>query len=97
MNIELCILERTDHVHPDWMRLIIIVVAMLLVGFDYRVYIIGALIIWRFIVVVEDHPPSSVISSESTTGIFGHPMPTVFTPEGWGNLGTTDLYLHGNR
>jgi hypothetical protein len=79
------------------MALIVIVVAMLLVGFDLGVYIIGALVIWRFILKEEDHPLSSVITSESTTGIFGRLMPAVFTPDGWGNLGRTDPYLHGNR
>jgi len=38
------------------MELIVIIAAMLLVGFDFGVYIIGALIIWRFIVMVEVHP-----------------------------------------
>lgn len=82
------------------MELIVIVVAMSLVVFglfSLGVYIIGALVIWRFIVMGEDHSLSGAISSESTTGIFGRLMPTVFTPEGWGNLGTTDPYLHRNR
>ncbi len=68
------------------------------VGFDLAVYIIGALIIWRFVVMGEDRSPNAVITSESaSTGILGRLMPTVFTPEGWGNLGTTIQHLHRNR
>jgi hypothetical protein len=77
----------------------VIVGVMLLVGFDLGEYIAGALVIciWRIIVMGEDHSPGGVITSDSTMGIFGLLMPTVFTPEGWGNLGTADLYPHGNR
>ena len=67
------------------MMLMVIVVAMLLVGFNFGVYIIGGAIVVL------------LAPSGSTTGIFGRLMPTVFTPKGWGNLGTTDPYLRGNR
>jgi hypothetical protein len=58
------------------MELIVIVVAISLVVFGLfglGVYIIGTLVIWRFIIMGE------------------------VRPEGWGNLGTTDPYLHRNR
>jgi PHS family inorganic phosphate transporter-like MFS transporter len=89
---------------PDGVELIITVItgyAMSLAGFDlrvYGVYIIGVLIIWRFIMGIaagEDPLLSAVITSEFAS--LGSLMPTVFTPEGWGNLGATTLYPHGNR
>ena len=59
---------------------------MLLVGFDLGVYIIGALVGPHLEVYRTGggplHPPSGVITSESTMGISGHLMPAVFTPEG---------------
>jgi hypothetical protein len=80
MTIELCILERTDHVNPRWDEADSYCRCNVAVGFDLGLYIIGALVIWRFIVMVKDHPPSGVITSESPTGIFGRLMPTVSPP-----------------
>ena len=52
---------------------------MLLVRFDLAVYIIGALLIWKFIIMGEDHPPSVIITFESTS------TSGLRRPEGWGN------------
>ena len=53
VTIELCILERTDHVNPRWDGADSHCRCNVLVGFDLGVYIIGALVIWRFLVMVE--------------------------------------------
>ena len=47
---------------------------------------IGVFALWKFI--TSDFP---------RTGSLDCLIPTVFTPEGWGNLGTIIPYLHGNR
>jgi MFS transporter, PHS family, inorganic phosphate transporter len=58
------------------------------------VNLIGVLIVWRFIMGVGmgaggDCPLSAVIASEfASTGSRGRLMSTVFTAQGWGNLGT---------
>lgn len=58
------------------------------------VNIIGALVFWRFIMGVGvgmggDHSPSAVVASEfASTGNRGRLITTLFTAQGWGNLGT---------
>jgi MFS transporter, PHS family, inorganic phosphate transporter len=85
---------------PDKIDLIVIVIATFaisLAGSDLGVYIIGVHVIWRFIVGSEC-PLSAVIASEfAPTSVFNRLMPRVFTPEGWGNLGTRIPYLNRNQ
>ena len=54
--------------------------------------IVGALIVWRFIMGVGvggDRPLSAVIASEfASRRSRGRLMTTVFTAQGWGNFGT---------
>ena len=47
---------------------------------------LGVLAIWKFIA-----------SGLARTGSLDRVIPAVFTPEGWGKLGTTIPFLHGNR
>lgn len=66
--------------------------AQALAGSGPGVNIIGVLIVWRFIMGVGvggDYPLSAVIASEfASKGSRGRLMTTVFTAQGWGNLGT---------
>ena len=68
--------------------------AQALAGSGPGVNIVGVLIVWRFIMGVGvgmggDHSPSAVVASEfASTGNRGRLMTTLFTAQGWGNLGT---------
>jgi PHS family inorganic phosphate transporter-like MFS transporter len=61
------------------------------------VSIIGALIIWRFIMGVGvggDYPLSAVISSEfAATRTRGRLMTAVFAFQGWGNFGSFPSFI----
>jgi PHS family inorganic phosphate transporter-like MFS transporter len=77
----------------DGVELIIMIVATFaqaLAGHSTGVHIIGALIVWRFIMGVGiggDYPLSAVISSEfASTHIRGRLMTAVFAFQGWGNF-----------
>jgi len=69
--------------------------AQSLAGSGPGVNIVGVLIVWRFIMGVGvggDYPLSAVIASEfASTRFRGRLMTTVFTAQGWGNLGTTHI------
>jgi PHS family inorganic phosphate transporter-like MFS transporter len=61
------------------------------------VSILGAIIVWRFIMGIGiggDYPLSAVISSEfAATNSRGRLMTAVFAFQGWGNLGSSVLYI----
>ncbi|KAF9496827.1 phosphate transporter [Pleurotus eryngii] len=74
----------------ELMIMIIATFGQALSGSGPAVHIIGALIVWRFIMGVGiggDYPLSAVISSEfASTRIRGRMMNAVFASQGWGNF-----------
>ena len=87
-----------EYVLADGVELMIIIVATFaqaLSGQGPAIHIIGALIVWRFIMGVGiggDYPLSAVISSEfASTRSRGRLMTAVFASQGWGNFGTVHL------
>lgn len=74
----------------ELMIMIVATFAQALSGNAGAVNIIGALVVWRFIMGVGvggDYPLSAVISSEfSSTHIRGRLMTAVFASQGWGNF-----------
>jgi PHS family inorganic phosphate transporter-like MFS transporter len=74
----------------ELMIIIVATFAQALSGQAASVNIIGALIVWRFILGVGiggDYPLSAVISSEfASTKIRGRMMTAVFASQGWGNF-----------
>ncbi|KAL9714364.1 hypothetical protein Ac2012v2_002676 [Leucoagaricus gongylophorus] len=74
----------------ELMIMIIATFAQALSGQAPSVNVIGALVVWRFIMGVGiggDYPLSSVISSEfAATRIRGRMMTAVFANQGWGNF-----------
>lgn len=74
----------------ELMIMIIATFGQALSGSGPAVHVIGALIVWRFIMGVGiggDYPLSAVISSEfASTRIRGRMMNAVFASQGWGNF-----------
>ncbi|KAK2463460.1 hypothetical protein APHAL10511_004546 [Amanita phalloides] len=74
----------------ELMIIIVATFAQALSGSADAVHIIGALVVWRFIMGVGiggDYPLSAVISSEfASTHIRGRLMTAVFASQGWGNF-----------
>ncbi|KAF9565179.1 phosphate transporter [Agrocybe pediades] len=74
----------------ELMIIIVATFAQALSGSAAAVHIIGALVVWRFIMGVGiggDYPLSAVISSEfASTKIRGRMMTAVFASQGWGNF-----------
>ena len=84
----------------DGVELMIIIVATFgqaISGESPVVSILGAIIVWRFIMGIGiggDYPLSAVISSEfASTNSRGRLMTAVFAFQGWGNLGSSVLYI----
>ncbi|KAF5359520.1 hypothetical protein D9756_003148 [Leucocoprinus leucothites] len=84
------VLGRKRMYGVELMIMIVATFAQALSGHAPSVNIIGAIIVWRFILGVGiggDYPLSSVISSEfAATRIRGRMMTTVFANQGWGNF-----------
>ncbi|TCD61653.1 Inorganic phosphate transporter pho84 [Steccherinum ochraceum] len=74
----------------ELMIIIVATFAQAISGHAHAVSIIGALVVWRFIMGVGiggDYPLSAVITSEfSSTHIRGRMMAAVFANQGWGQL-----------
>ncbi|KXN84109.1 Inorganic phosphate transporter PHO84 [Leucoagaricus sp. SymC.cos] len=79
----------------ELMIMIIATFGQALSGEAPSVSIIGALVVWRFVMGVGiggDYPLSAVISSEfASTRIRGRMMTAVFASQGWGNFGKSPL------
>jgi MFS transporter, PHS family, inorganic phosphate transporter len=93
-------LGHTNVIFSDGIELMIIIIATFgqaISGSGPTVGIIGALIVWRFIMGVGiggDYPLSAVISSEfAATKSRGRLMTAVFAFQGWGNLGSSPLLI----
>lgn len=84
------ILGRKKMYGVELMIMIVATFAQALSGHSPSVNILGAIIVWRFIMGVGiggDYPLSSVISSEfAATRIRGRMMTAVFANQGWGNF-----------